>query len=210
MTARHARLVSQLATLAGQPQPLPVRVVLVVREDFVGRLTAQAAGLPDLWKTPVSLGPLSRLQATQAIVQPLAGHNPPMSVDTALLEQRLLPELAAEHQGQFIHPTHLQIVCNRLYPAALRANVHLIGAESYPVGGVAAVLADYLDGTLREAFAEPGQPACPCSVAADGIGRRRAGLVTAAAASLAVDAEAGRAGDPGAARQDCGAAGKPG
>ncbi|MEZ4771348.1 MAG: CHAT domain-containing protein, partial [Caldilineales bacterium] len=192
-SAAHARLVSQLATLAGQPQPLPVRVVLVVREDFVGRLTAQAAGLPDLWKTPVSLGPLSRAQATQAIVQPLAGHNPPMSVDTALLEQRLLPELAAEHQGQFIHPTHLQIVCNRLYPAALRANVHLIGAESYPVGGVAAVLADYLDARLREAFAEPGQRELARAVLQQMVsaGGERV-FVTAAAASLAVDAEAGR------------------
>ncbi|MCB0201832.1 MAG: CHAT domain-containing protein, partial [Anaerolineae bacterium] len=53
-----ANLARQLAACAAQTLPLPFRAVLVVREDYVGRLTALGEGLPGLWKTPVSLGPL--------------------------------------------------------------------------------------------------------------------------------------------------------
>ena len=145
----------QLAECAGTNFPLPVRLLIVVREDFVGRLTALDGSISGLWTAPVSLGFLTRAQARAAIEQPLARCDPPMACDPLFLNRQLLADLSAEGDGKLINPTHLQIVCSELYRTAVQQDVRVITDEQYPPGGIAVLLARYLDQSLQRRFIEP-------------------------------------------------------
>ncbi|MCB0002333.1 MAG: CHAT domain-containing protein [Anaerolineae bacterium] len=145
----------QLADCIGTNFPLPVRLLLVVREDFVGRLTALDGNISSLWTAPVSLGFLTRAQARAAIEQPLARYDPPMACDPLFLDRQLLADLSAEGDGELINPTHLQIVCSELYRTAIQQDVRVITGKQYPPGGIAVLLARYLDQSLQRRFIEP-------------------------------------------------------
>ena len=153
--AQSEAFITQFAACVKAGYPLPACLLLVLREDSLGCLSAFEPHVPEIFRSLFPLGPMSREQAEQAIVQPLAQHEPPMIYDPAFLQDRLLPDLCAEEEGGAINPTHLQIVCHELYQAALRAGVRLLGRDLYPEGGTAAILSRYLEQALRQRFPEP-------------------------------------------------------
>jgi len=110
-----------------------MRAVIVIREDARGRLDELAPYLPGLWQASVSLLPLDREGARQAIEHPLEvlDHQPFYADD--VVESRLLPDLAALAPGRDgrILPAELQIVCDRLYQAARDRDTRRINAQLY-------------------------------------------------------------------------------
>jgi hypothetical protein len=153
--ARRAAFIAQLAAGVKASHPLPVCLLLVVRQDLLGQLAAFESHLPEILDNRFELLPLRREQAEQAIVQPLAKQEPPIYYDPAFLRDRLLPDLCAETGGQFVNPTHLQLVCHELYARAGQDGVQVIGLGQYPPGGTPAILRRYLEQRLRERFREP-------------------------------------------------------
>jgi hypothetical protein len=153
--ARRAAFIAQFAACAKSSYPLPVCLLLVLRQDLLGQLAAFAPHLPQILDNRFELLPLRREQAEQAIVQPLARQEPPIYYDPAFLRDRLLPDLCAEAGGQAINPTHLQLVCHELYARAVQDGVRVIGLGQYPQGGTPAILSRYLEQRLRERFREP-------------------------------------------------------
>jgi hypothetical protein len=155
--ARREAFVTQFAACAKASHPLPACMVLVLREGSLGHLTAFEPRLPEILdkhsRFPLRL--MTREQAEEAIVGPLARHEPPMACDEAFLRDTLLPDLYTAEEGEAINPTHLQIVCHELYHAALQARVRVIGRDLYPAGGTKAILSDYLEGKLQERFRDP-------------------------------------------------------
>jgi len=153
--ARRAAFVAQFAAGVKASYPLPVCLLLVVRQDLLGQLAVFEPHLPQILDNRFELLPLRLEQAERAIVQPLAKQEPPIYYDPAFLRDRLLPDLCAEAGGQAINPTHLQIVCHELYTRAVQDGVQVIGLGQYPQGGTKAILSSYLGQRLRERFREP-------------------------------------------------------
>jgi len=153
--ARRAAFIAQFAASVKASHPLPVCLLLVVRQDFLGQLAAFAPHLPEILDNRFELQPLRREQAEQAIVQPLAQQEPPIYYDPAFLRDQLLPALCAEAGGQLVNPTHLQLVCHELYARAVQDGVRVIGLGQYPSGGTKTILSSYLGQRLRERFREP-------------------------------------------------------
>jgi WD40 repeat protein len=132
------------------------RVVVSLREDFLGRLLREAETLhPRTADAPVAsmlheedalipVGPLDRVQTREAIVRPLEGTG--VRFDENLVREVLLPELA-EEVGTF--PTKLQMVCGRLFAEARGREATVIDRELYDeLGGAERILATHLDETL--------------------------------------------------------------
>jgi hypothetical protein len=137
----------QLAACMKTLDPTKCRLVLVVRDDIVGRLPALLPDVPDILHGLVPLEGFEREQARQALEGPLSRHDPPMRFDAAFLQDTLLRDLCAGQER--INPTYLQIVGRELYNAATQAGVLTIGPDLYPEGGVKGILARYLDEALR-------------------------------------------------------------
>ncbi len=144
---RRAGFSRQLAACIATLDRTRYCLVLVVRDDFVGRLPALLPDLPDILHGLVPLEPFTPEQARQALEGPLARHEPPMRFDAVFLRDTLLKELCAG-QEKVVSPTYLQIVGRELYNAAGQAGVQTIGPDLYPKEGAQVILARYLDETL--------------------------------------------------------------
>lgn len=127
-----------------EDRTLNLRVVLVVREDFLGRLQELESWLPGLLDVRFRLERLGREAARAAIVEPAKLFN--ATWEPALVE-RLLDDL--DEEGGGVAPPHLQIICARLYDEAVKrargGAVQITSALYEELGGAAAILGDYLD-----------------------------------------------------------------
>jgi hypothetical protein len=154
LAERRSTFIQDLAACVKRSYPLPFCLLLVVEEASLGHLSAFEPHLPSILEHRFLLRPLRSEQARRAIEQPLIHYEPPIRYDPAFLEKDLLPALGAEGEEPRINPTHLQIVCQWLYQAALDDKATEIGASQYPEGGAEAILKDYLQQRLRERFPE--------------------------------------------------------
>ncbi|MCA9668627.1 MAG: hypothetical protein KC503_23705 [Myxococcales bacterium] len=126
------------------------RVVVSIREDFVGRLLRETRAVDERRAAIVHRGdafiavePLDAEATREAIVRPLQGSG--VRFDEALVE-RLLRELS-EERG--ITPARLQIVCGRLWAAARHAERARIDEALYDeLGGAERIFGGYLDEVL--------------------------------------------------------------
>ena len=145
-----AAAVAALADLAAD-RSLDLRLVLVIRDDFLGRLQTLEAHWPGLLDVRFRLDRLGREEARAAIEGPAALFS--VSWEPALVEA-LLDDLAPLAGGAeaSIAPPQLQIVCDRLYQAATSAaDGAVIPLALYrQLGGAAAILGDHLDAALGE------------------------------------------------------------
>ncbi len=128
---------------------LDVRLLLVVREDFLGRLPALEASLPGLMEASFRLEALRREQARAAIEEPARLFG--VRWESALVE-RLLVELYDGARGG-IAPPPLQLVCSTLYRRTIeegngRAEQRITLAQYEALGGTEAILGGFLDQTL--------------------------------------------------------------
>lgn len=132
---------------------LNLRLVFIIREDFLGQLQSLEDHLPNLLDIRFRLEPLSREAAAQAIEEPARPFN---IVWERSLVQTLLDELTAE-DGQGIAPPQLQIICDRLYQevTAHRApdstGPTLISHKLFAaLGGTELILGDYLERAVAD------------------------------------------------------------
>ncbi|MGB0386531.1 MAG: SIR2 family protein [Ardenticatenaceae bacterium] len=130
---------------------LNVRLVLTLREDFLGRLQTLSAWLPDILSVRFRLERLGREEAQAAIEEPAALFD--VRWESRLVQQLL--DALYERAGGGISPAQLQIVCQRLYEQVEQERAGILSAEISlalfeQLGGTAKILGDYLDETLKK------------------------------------------------------------
>lgn len=123
---------------------IDLRLVFVIREDFLAEMSKFRPELPEIFHNEYRLLPLSRAQAREAICRPVEQLG--MAYEPSLVEQ-LLTDL--DQDG--VEPPHLQIVCDRLYDEVVRkGELNVTRAIYESLGRTAAILQGYLDRVLRE------------------------------------------------------------
>ncbi len=138
---------------------LPACLILSIRQQAQGQLAYFQGLIPDIFHHVVALDLLTPAQARRAILAPLDGLQPPMVFDPRFLDERLLPDLAAEgREDGAIDPPHLQIVCKALYDEARRRGQQFINADLYDsLGGKRGTLGGYVARALSEEFPDAGR-----------------------------------------------------
>ncbi len=140
---------------------LDLRLVLVIREDFLGRLDALSAELPGLMDARFRLERLGREAARAAIEEPARLFN--VGWESRLV-QSLLDELYEAENGG-VAPPQLQIVCDALYRDAVETAGEAFAEQGAKItltrfqelGGIKAILGDHLNGVVGK-FASEEQP----------------------------------------------------
>lgn len=140
---------------------LDLRLALVVREDFLGRLHSLEEVLPGLLDVRFRLERLGREAARLAIEEPARLYN--VSWEPALV-QTLLDDLY-DPAGGGVAPPQLQLVCDGLYravvepagEAARERGLRITLADFRRLGGAEAILGEYLDRVVAE-FSGAEQP----------------------------------------------------
>lgn len=121
-----------------------LRVLISIREDFLGQLYDLREQFPEILHHVYRLGKMSARQAKVAAIKP--GSNFRITVEEDLVD-RVLEDLC--HDGG-CEPTELQIVMDRLYQT-LSPNRHTIGAHAYEaLEGADRILRDYLEHALHQ------------------------------------------------------------
>jgi outer membrane protein assembly factor BamB len=137
------RFMDQLAR-ALQVNPDSLRVVLSIREDYLGALFDLREWLPTVAHNAYRLHKLSPLQAKLAAMKP--GGRFHVKVEEELVD-RVLEDIAGEDG---VEPTELQIIMDRLYQS-LPAGSHVLGAHAYEqLSGADRILERYLEHALNE------------------------------------------------------------
>lgn len=104
--------------------PEYLRLVFSVEQGFEGYLGGYESILPDVLRAAVFLQPLDLKQAAAAIAEPPGREGQDFFYNfqyaRGLVENRLIGDLdrLSEQTPGFVHPPHLQIVCDTLYSAA--------------------------------------------------------------------------------------------
>jgi type II secretory pathway predicted ATPase ExeA len=125
---------------------LDVRLILVIREDFVGRLQGMEAHVPGLLDVRFRLERLGRETARAAIEEPARLFGKSWQPD---LVETLLDELEDEANGG-LAPPQLQIVCQALYDrAAAQSQDEIRLADLEALGRSEGILGSYLDQVLN-------------------------------------------------------------
>ena len=139
-----ADLASVLAERTG------LNVLWVCRERDLYRLDLLSEHLPDVMDTRVHLGHLSPEQARQAIVEPAAA----AGID---YQEDLLPNLLAALGPDQVAASRLQIVCRALWQRLPKGEATITAQVYRSLGGVRAILSNYLDDLLSELSDEEDQ-----------------------------------------------------
>jgi hypothetical protein len=158
-----AALIRKLAeALEGDPL---LRVVLVMRREFVGQLETYAPLLPeDLRITPFALDPLEPEAAQQAVEGPLARTDRRIEPEASQRLVRQLRKITVRGAGgedietvdQFVEPVQLQVACAKLWDD-LPPKVHTITRthiETY--GDVDEALKRFYEDALNAAVTKTG------------------------------------------------------
>lgn len=117
-------LFQELAQALQTLGPEYLRLVFCVEQGFEGYLGAYDNLLPDLLRSAVFLQPLDLKQAASAIADPPGREGQDYFYNfqyaRGLVENRLVGDLdrLSEKTPGFVHPPHLQIVCDTLYSTA--------------------------------------------------------------------------------------------
>jgi len=130
---------------------LDVRIVLVIREDFLGHMHALERQIPGLLTVRFRLEKLGREAARAAIVEPARVFK--IKWEEPLI-QTLLDELNTGNGGG-IWPPQLQIICDRLYNAAqeesgAQENFRITTELYARLGGASRLLGDYLEEVIAK------------------------------------------------------------
>jgi outer membrane protein assembly factor BamB len=134
--------VQQAAALINDPS-LDARLLLVIREDYLGYLYELTDQLPTVMHHVLRLHRFTRVQAEDAILKPAANFQIHFDRDLA---QQLIEDL--DREG--ILPAHLQIVCHRLLEEAGVGRSYIGPALYRRLGGARKILDDYLSHALGQ------------------------------------------------------------
>lgn len=125
-------------------QTLKAKVVIIIREDFLGKLEVFSKKYPQIFDNYVRLGFLDRENAKRAILGPFERESLFSSRVTSPLAERIVQELSERGTDIEIHPTQLQIICAQLWDS-YSSRVSEIALNQYEeLGGVKGILEGYL------------------------------------------------------------------
>ncbi len=124
--------------------PLVARIVISLREDFLGRLTSLREEIPTLLQSAHLLKELKRKNALEAILEP-------SRVFGAEMKKELAETILEDISSDLVAPPQIQIVCSRLFEECQGR----MDMETYKrVGGAKAILQSYLEGELKKLGSE--------------------------------------------------------
>jgi DNA-binding winged helix-turn-helix (wHTH) protein len=130
------------ASLLFASQNLPVKLVFVLREDFLAEMSQFKTAIPEIFHHEYRVKRLSREQATRAIIEPALAVG--CQYEPQLVTQ-LLKDLSDQES---VDPPQLQIVCDCLFDAK-DAQGQLTLAAYEELGTASQILASYLERVLR-------------------------------------------------------------
>jgi len=154
-----------VALLAEQLKTRAAKILITVREDFLGPLLSEfQSPYPDALQQRglYVLRPLEDRAAREAIIQPIKSI-PKIGYDVVFVDRVLIPDLMKSTSvGDAVQAVQLQIVCNQLYTQALEQLASSndeqsvnIGNELYSAaGGVEGILRNYLNQAMTRAIPE--------------------------------------------------------
>ena len=140
-----------------------LRVLLVIREDYIAQLDPYAALLPEKLTARFRLERLRRSEALDAISLPIEGSGfsfaqdvPEKLVDDLLSDRvETLSGKTEEVVGEFVEPVQLQIVCQGLWRHASRNNRRLITEDDLrKFGNVDHALMQFYEISLQRAISQ--------------------------------------------------------
>jgi hypothetical protein len=141
-----------------------LRVVLVMREDYIARLDPYAALLPGRLRTRMRLERLREDAALQAVIGPLRGTGRSFAEGVAQAVVAELMKIKVEIDpgkvelvpGEFVEPVQLQVVCQSLW-RELPEQVHVITRQHLErYAHIERVLARFYDEAVGEAAQASG------------------------------------------------------
>lgn len=119
---------------------IPIRVVVVIREDYLGQLASMRNQYPAILQNSFYVPPLSGPKAHAAIVRPAARVGVRFDNDLAW---QIIREL---EQRSTVSAPELQIVCDALF--ARREDREIVAADYERLGGAAQILATFMKSEL--------------------------------------------------------------
>jgi hypothetical protein len=148
------RILAVIANAANR-KDLAAKIVLGIREDFLGKLELISKEYPQVFDRRVRLDLLDSKAATRAVIGPFERKGEfaaEISADTA---DAIIGEFekGTEHTG--IHPTQLQIVCSRLWEEYAGGSPVITRDHFLTMKGVKGILEGFLESTV--AALSPGQ-----------------------------------------------------
>ncbi len=124
---------------------LDLRLVIVIREEFLGRMTPLEQMLPGLLDVRYRVDRLTREAAREAIEGPAQRFG--VSWAPPLL-QRVLSDLQEGESG-LISPSQLQLISQRLHRSATEGDTRILSlADLEAAGGTGAILGGFLDDAI--------------------------------------------------------------
>lgn len=121
----------------------PVRLVIAIREDFLGELYELQDVFPHILHNLHRLHPFTREQAEDAILKP--AQNFELQVERSLVH-RIVEDLYRNG----VEPVQLQIVCHSLYEARSPGSYVITERLYDKLGGAAEILDKYLERALNQ------------------------------------------------------------
>ncbi len=123
---------------------LRAKVVIIIREDFLGKLEALKERHPQIFDYRVRLRFLEPSEAGRAILGPFEKAPAESSRLSDELAGVIVNDLARTGPKETIHPTHLQIVCDSLW-SKYAGKTETIGEDEYrKLGRVKGILEGFL------------------------------------------------------------------
>ena len=140
-----------------------LRVVLVIREDFLAQLDPYAWMLPERLRTRYRLERLQDKAALQAIKAPLSGTTRSFAPDVAesLVKELLFMRTVntagemTEIAGQYVEPVQLQVVCLTLW-SSLPPDCTVITQEHLKGFDVSVALSDFYNAAIQAVVQNTG------------------------------------------------------
>src|SRR5574337_1291233 len=120
-----------------------VKILLIIREDFLGKLEIFARKYPEIFDHRVRLGHLDKKDAKLAIIGPFMKSDSFSSKISENLADTIVEDLAC-HEGQGVVPaTQLQIVCDRLWQKYSLTRPEITTKEFEAAGKIKGLLEGY-------------------------------------------------------------------
>src|SRR5690242_2690633 len=149
-------------TKALEDDPL-LRIVFVMREEYVAQLDPFAYGLPGKLRARFRLEPLRRDAALLAVTQPIKNTGVCFAPGVA---EELVDNLTKIHvedvfhkpittKGEYVEPVHLQVVCQRLWNKAIISQ-KLTQITHDQLEDVDAALKDFYEDAVRDTAKQTG------------------------------------------------------
>lgn len=127
---------------------LVAKVVIVIREDFLGKLEVLAKQYPQVFEQRVRLEQLSPTAAREAILGAFREGHAYASEITPELAELILQDFTGGDADASIHSTQVQIVCSRLWDRFATVQASITPDDYRTLGSVRGILAGFLESEI--------------------------------------------------------------